>query len=421
MSEIALLETRRAADDLLAAAEAAHALVESSPREAAARARRLANEASGAHASEAHAAALHALGYAQYQLADPDAVASLRSAIRIAERRGLTSRAAYARRLLAGIYADRGNVRAALREIDRACSGLNGSDLARAQTVRLAVLTNLGRSDIDLTFTTHALRALERDSDRVWEARLLQNRGLVNWNRGDPQAVNDLARARELWGALGANAATTIVDVLLMRVALSEDNVVEAIRRLDAIDTTDLPDRITALVDGHGGRVLLAARLFDEAAEALRRAETVLSEAKTDASVLEERLEIARLLLAVGQHDDAELVAAEISRSAGARGHRLFAARARMFALAAKARGASAKPSDIRAARQAIRELDELGIPTKACARDSFWHALRSVSADVSPPRPRSRRSSAHAFVCPWSTDSTSTPWTRWSTRNAET
>ncbi len=363
MSETARPERRSESEDLVAAADAAHALVESSPREAAARAQRLAQAASRAGAAEAEAAALHALGYAQYQLADPNAVATLRSAIRIAERRGLTSRAAYARRLLAGIYADRGNVRAALQEIDRACSGLNGSDLARAQTVRLAVLANLGQSDIDLAFTRKALRSLERDSDQVWQARLLQNRGLVLWNRGDPQAAEDLTRARALWGGLGAHAATTIVDVLLMRLALSRDDVVDAIRRLDAIDTTELPGRITALVDGHGGRVLLAARLFDEAATALRRAEAVLSEAKTDASVLEERLELARLLVAVGQHDDAEQVATAISRSAGARGHRLLAARARMFALAAKAHGATPRPSDVRAALYAIRALDELGHP----------------------------------------------------------
>ena len=46
-------------------------------------------------AREAQVAALHALGYAQYQLADAEALVTLRSAIRIADRRALAFRAAY--------------------------------------------------------------------------------------------------------------------------------------------------------------------------------------------------------------------------------------------------------------------------------------------------------------------------------------
>jgi CHAT domain-containing protein len=359
-------ETPGEPDDLVAAAEAAHALVESSPREAAATARRLAEAASRARAPEARAAALHALGYAQYQLADAEAVPTLRAAIRIAERSGLTARAAFARRLLAGIYADRGNVSASLREIDRACAGLEGSDLARAQTVRLAVLTNLGQSHVDLSFTAEALRQLERDADLVWQARLLQNRGLVLWNRGDPSAAPDLRRARTLWNALGARVAATIVDLLLVRLALSEDDVVGAVEELEAVDTTDLPPRIAALVDRTGGRVLLAARLFDEAAATLRRAEAILVAAKTDATVLEDRLEVARLLLMVGENDDARRTALAISRSAAARGHRVLAAQARVLALAATSQSATGRAKDVRAATRTIRTLDDLGRPDEA-------------------------------------------------------
>ena len=352
-------------DGLLAAAESAYALVESSPREAAVRARRIIVDASRARDAEAQAAALHALGFAQYQLADAEAPRTLRSAIVIAERAQLSARAAFARRLLAGIYADRGNVRAALREIDRACAGLRGSDLARAQTVRLAVLVTLGQSEIDLSFTRRALRQLERESDFVWQARLLQNRGLVLWNRGDPRAADDFRQARSLFSALGARVTAAAVEVLLAWVALSQDDVVEAIRRIDEIDTSDLPDRIVAFVDGSRGRVLLAARLFDEAAESLRRAETILAAAGTDGTALEERLEIARLLLSVGEHEDARPVATGIAQAAAARGNRLLAARARTVALAAAARAGAARPSDLRVAARTIGSLDELGHPVE--------------------------------------------------------
>ncbi|HST17919.1 MAG TPA: CHAT domain-containing protein [Gaiellaceae bacterium] len=353
------------AETLIAAAESAYALVESSPREAAAEARRIMGEAARAREPEAQAAALHALGFAQYQLADAEALRTLRRAIRVAERAGHPTRAAFARRLLAGIYADRGNVRDALREIDRACAGLQGSDLARAQTVRLAVLATLGHSDIDLSFTHVALRRLEREVDQTWQARLLHNRGLVRWNRGDPRAAADFVRSRELFDALGARVTAAAVDLLLVRVALSQDDVVEAIRRLDGIDTTDLPDRLVALVDGHRGRVLLAARLFDEAAEPLRNAEMILVGAGTDGTALEERLEITRLLLAAGEHEDARRGALRIGRSTAIRGNQLLGARATILAIAAAARGGTAGPSDVRVARQAIRVLDKHAPPAE--------------------------------------------------------
>ena len=346
---------------LVEAAEAAHAAVERSPAAAAAQARAIVRDAAKAGAAEAQVAALHALGYAQYQLADPDAAATLRAAIRRAERTGLQTRAAFARRLLAGIYADRGNVKAALREIDRACEGLTGADLARAQTVRLAVLANLGREPIDLRFTDPALRVLRRAGDLPWQARLLQNRALVRWNRGDPRAASDLLEARSLWSALDAPAATAIADVLLMRIALSRDDIVEALRRLSAIETAELTGRIKALVDGHGGRVLLAARLFDEANDAFTRAEAMLEEAKTDASALEERLELARLFVAVGRYDEADRAARSIARSATARGNPLLAARARALAAAAATHSDTVDSSEVRRVMRAIEIFVTLG------------------------------------------------------------
>ena len=255
-------EVDKDAEALVGEAEAAHALVETSPREAAARAEDLLRRATAAGLPEARVAATHALGYAQYQLADPRALETLHTAIRIAERASLPKRAAYARRLLAGIYADRGQLTSARREIDRACAGLRGADLARAQAVRLVVLANLGQEDVDLSFTTRALRQLDRENDSIWKARLLQARGLVLWNRGRSEAEVDLRASRELWESVGARVAATVVDLLLVRLALSQDDVVEALTRLESIETEQLPPRIAALADGDRGRVLLAARLL---------------------------------------------------------------------------------------------------------------------------------------------------------------
>src|SRR5262249_23206325 len=156
---------------------------------------------------------------------------------------------------------------ASLREIERACAGLEGADLARAQTVRLAVLANLGRRDIDLAFTAQALHALK--GDVIWQARLLQNRGVARLSQEELGGEVDLRAARQLWCSLGARPAVAVIDVALMRVALAQGDVPEALRRLSRIEVDGLPERIVGVVQSDGGRVLLAARLLDEAAESL--------------------------------------------------------------------------------------------------------------------------------------------------------
>jgi hypothetical protein len=349
----------RPAADLVAAAEAAHSLVERSPRAAAGRARTILEQAERAGSAEARVAALHALGYAQYQLADPNAASTMQRAVRLADRSSLPARAAFARRLLAGIYADRGNVRASLREIDRARDGLHGADLARADTVRLAILANLGQDAVHDTFSARALAVLRREGDVIWQARLLQNRGLLFWSRGDPRAEADLLEARRLWVQLGAGVAVAVADVNLMRASLSQGDVITALERLDGIDTTDLPERLTAVVKRHGARVLLAARLVDEAVEAVRRAQGILERSHTEGLVLETRLELARLMEIAGRGDEAGRIATVVARSAAARGKKLLAAQARMLALGAPRDGDS--PSALRSARRAVATFESLG------------------------------------------------------------
>ena len=348
-------------DDLVAAADAAHALVEASPRAAASRARAVLVDAETAGSTEGRAAALHALGYAQYQLADPEAATTLRRAIRIAERGSLPARAAFARRLLAGIYADNGNARASLREIDRACQGIEGADLGRAMTVRLAVLRNLGRETIDLSFCPRALAVLRKEGDLIWEARLLQNRGVYYWSRGDPRAEPDLLAARALWESLGARVAKTIVDVILMRLALADGELIEALRRLAAIDTDDLPGRTTAIVQEYGARVLLEAQLLDEGLAALRSAVAILEHARTDATILEARLEIGTLLLAAGDFAEAHTLATHVARSAAARGRHLLSAQAGVLALSAGVTRNAVPAAGLRSARRAVATFESHG------------------------------------------------------------
>src|SRR5262245_56292733 len=120
----------------LGRAERAHALVQAEPRRAAVEAREARADARRAGDPEAEAAALHALGFALLELADPAAVRTLRAAVRSAERHGLARRAALARRTLAGALATSGRPRAGLRELDLACAALAGGDRARAEATR---------------------------------------------------------------------------------------------------------------------------------------------------------------------------------------------------------------------------------------------------------------------------------------------
>src|SRR4051812_49678410 len=73
--------------NLLAAAEAAHALVQTDPRRAADEAVRALGLARAAGDTEAAAAALHALGFARYELGDPRTIRTLRAAVRIVDRK----------------------------------------------------------------------------------------------------------------------------------------------------------------------------------------------------------------------------------------------------------------------------------------------------------------------------------------------
>src|SRR5579875_2175813 len=185
--------------DPLTMAQNAFSLVEAD----AARAERLASaaltRARRRRAPDAEVAALHALAYARYELGDPRSLRSARAAVRVAERHGLGERAAHARRRLALDLSARGRLSAALRELDLACAGLDEHELARSQVFRVGIELLAGRLPSSLEDSERALRTLRSRGDRIWEARLRRNRGLVFAERGDIlKAERDLVRAREL-------------------------------------------------------------------------------------------------------------------------------------------------------------------------------------------------------------------------------
>ena len=217
--------------DALALAEAAHSLVESDTRRAVAVAERAAELARAGKDAEAEAAALHALGFARHELGDPRAIRTLRAAVRIADRAGLSRRAALARRPLAIYLAYAGAIDSAVREIDAACAALDGIELARCEVSRIAVFGLAGRAPA-LAASERALQTLRREGDAIWEARLLKNRGFQFAERGDAtRAEPDLARARDLYTRLGATTAAVGAEYELARIELTRGDLPTCLAR----------------------------------------------------------------------------------------------------------------------------------------------------------------------------------------------
>lgn len=206
MVTVATDEASMQADELLA-------LATSEPR----RARPLAEEVRDRACRETNPAAIsiaeQALGLAARELGEIDvAVSHLRAAVAIAERAGLSKRAAEARVSLAPTLLYAGRSDEALREADRAAAVLRGPDLARLQMQRAGILHRLGRLDEALALLRPAAAAFRRSGDIVWEARLLNNRGILHCTRGAFQAADrDFRDAAGLFARSGDEVSAALM------------------------------------------------------------------------------------------------------------------------------------------------------------------------------------------------------------------
>jgi CHAT domain-containing protein len=344
----------------LALAEAAHALVQADALGAAERAERALRLARDQSDREAEVAALHALGFARGELGDARAVATLRAAVRIADRHGLRRRAALARRPLAIFLADAGAVAAALREIETACASLDGHELARSEVARIAVLGLAGRAPASLADSNRALLTLRRGGDHVWEARLLKNRGLLLAERGDASAAEpDLTRARDLYAGIGAREAALGAEIALARLALTRGDLPSCLARLDAIHEAGVPPSQHAGLELLRAQALIAGRLTGEARQALSAAQAIWQTAGSNDP--EARLEVVRLTLHGGEPLEAQALADQARRSFAARRRHVYSARAVGLSLAAAIAAEAIPPSAIRSGRRAAATLAAAG------------------------------------------------------------
>ena len=178
-------------------------LVLSAPREAQRLAVEAARLAEVQRDSTAASTAQRALGLVAMQLADFDhAARHLRRAIRLAGRD--SEAAAQARMTLAYVLSRQGRTTQALEQIDRAAPVLRGRSAAWLALHHGIILKGLGRWEEALSAYRRARQGFQRVGDRLGEARLYANRGVLHLYRGAYGAAeSDLLRAEELFRELG--------------------------------------------------------------------------------------------------------------------------------------------------------------------------------------------------------------------------
>lgn len=158
----------------------------------------IARDASAIELSFAH----QAVGIVMRDRGDIDmAVKRLRVARRFAQRTGDADRVADVRATLAGTLAIRGQSGAALREFDSAVemAAIDGAVRPKVLLRRANILNALGRHAEAIADLQEVVPGFRRSGDRLWEARALNLRAIIELRRGGlNKAEEDLAAAHGL-------------------------------------------------------------------------------------------------------------------------------------------------------------------------------------------------------------------------------
>ncbi|TWP47501.1 CHAT domain-containing protein [Lentzea tibetensis] len=312
-------------------ASEALALVGTSPRLALARA-----DAAAVSSPDEASAAHRAASLALRELGDlASAQRRGRLAVRVASAGSVAE--AEARMSLAFVLLERGQVAAALRSADAAAVGLRGAQAARLQSQRALILQRAGRLDEALSAFGVAVRALRRSGDALWEARALNNRGLLHAYRGSLSLASaDLERARSLHLGLGYGKFAADVSWNLGFVAA---------RRGDAPAALSLFGSAEAELRAHGAvhpallvdhaEVLLSVGLVGEARELVSRAVADMRASGARADLAEGQVLLARVALASSDFALAQASAQAARASFRRQGRQGWALHARFLGLRA--------------------------------------------------------------------------------------
>ncbi|GAA3291524.1 hypothetical protein GCM10020218_064450 [Dactylosporangium vinaceum] len=182
---------------------------------------------------EALSMAHRAAGLAARASYDAGAAARhLRKAVTVAAAHDRATEAAEARMSLALVLDEMGRPAAAVREIDAALVGLRGLRRARAVMQRAVILNRLGRDGEALAGYGAALRVFRRAGDRLWQARALNNRGILHGYHGNLRlAQADLDAAAAIYAGMDLPVGAAQVQHNRGFVAAQAGDVPEALVR----------------------------------------------------------------------------------------------------------------------------------------------------------------------------------------------
>jgi hypothetical protein len=343
------------------AAQAAIDLVHADPRQARARATQALKLARRERDRAAMSTAHRALGLAAHELGDLDAaLTALHAAVKVADSASLGTPAAQARMSRAFVLLTLGRTRAALQDADAAVASMQGLDRARALAQQGLILTRAGRLDHALDAYAAALPALRRHGDRLWEARVRNNRAMLHAYRGHHgRARADIMRAEELELAAERMLARAGNRWNLGVIEGMHGHIPAALTALDfaAEEFRKRAWPMAALLMDKG-EVLLAAGLSGEALTTVIAAVAELSRKRQGADLAEARLLLARAQLAAGAPGPARDSAAAARRSFSRQHRSAWAAAARYVEVHAAWEAGDGSAATLRSAQKAALEME---------------------------------------------------------------
>jgi CHAT domain-containing protein/tetratricopeptide (TPR) repeat protein len=246
--------------------------------------------------------AWRARGLAARQLEELEQAESfLRRAVAVG--RGADGRStAEARMSLAFVLLERGKLPSARRLAALAVDALSGGEQPRARVQLALIQQRSGAWQEALDSYAQALRQLRKSGDRLWEARLRNNRGILLAYRAQPAAAErDLQRAAELYEGMGQGVMAAEARWNLGFAAGLRGDIVTALQRFEEAGAG--LEKAGAV---RGGSfldqclVLLSAGLLAEARAAIDAGIARLVEGGVDSDLAEARLLLAETLVAAG-------------------------------------------------------------------------------------------------------------------------
>ncbi|MBT8202533.1 MAG: CHAT domain-containing protein [Acidimicrobiia bacterium] len=261
-------------------------------------------------APDVRATAYWAAGLASRQLNDlPRAERALTAGLDIAGAHGLLRRAAQIRSSFSLVRLYTGNTREALEEAERASADLDGADLARNRMQIGLIQQRLGDLHAALDHYEAALAGLRNEGDRLAEARLLTNRGVLHGYLGRlDDGVADLALALSIGRDLDQSLIVAACAHNLGFMEGRRGDVPAALTWFDqaeeAYDQLGRPPGMVEVLLANRAELLLSVGLFDEAAAAAAAALAGLERSDNVTDLSETRWLMAEVSLANGNPDE---------------------------------------------------------------------------------------------------------------------